>query len=349
MEDEELAKNFSHLSPSAQVTLTHLERDGEQVRVTLDERVGKLLWVRPLDSDEPEPSEPITVQPGDIVVPFQPIHSTSINTNPTVGDRTGFMLGIPVVEIRRDDAQREVWLRTRRFSEPESTDRVRVPWGYKMTFGPGDVVVEIEWIDKMFPAGEDGYSPLTNTIWTWMNIGPAPNSEMLTRYLLAAARRLDTAHRRFQRVRQRLDDFDRMAPGPHARQAVFEIVGNIEITVVALSRAIDMATKLGGLAPISTSVPANVVARMATLTELRNAYEHIEDRAQGQVWSKPDPQALTIFDWSSLFQDDAITYAGHRLDLKDVPRLLLDTRTFLKKAAAEAKGAVALPPFGSPN
>jgi hypothetical protein len=214
-----------------------------------------------------------------------------------------------------------------------------------VTFGPGDVVVEIEWIDQMFPAGDDGYSPLTNTIWTWMNIGPAPNSETVTRYFLAAARRLDTAHRWFQRVRQQLDDFDPAAPGPHARQAVFEIVGDIELTVVALSRAIDMAIKLSELAPISTSVPTSVVSAVVTLTELRNAYEHIEDRAQGRVRMQPDPQALTIFDWSSLFQDDAITYAGSRLELKNVPSILLDTRTFLKEAAAEAKAIVqATPP-----
>ena len=345
MEDDDLARNFSHLSPAAPRTFTHLDRDGEKVRVKLEERVGRLLWVRPLDSDESEPSEPINARPGDIIVPFVPIHSTGINTNPTVGDTTGFMLGIPVVEVRRDDAQREVRIRTRRLGEPEPSARVRVPWGYKVTFGPGDVVVEIEWIDQMFPAGDDGYSPLTNTIWTWMNIGPAPNSETVTRYFLAAARRLDTAHRWFQRVRQQLDDFDPAAPGPHARQAVFEIVGDIELTVVALSRAIDMAIKLSELAPISTSVPTSVVSAVVTLTELRNAYEHIEDRAQGRVRMQPDPQALTIFDWSSLFQDDAITYAGSRLELKNVPSILLDTRTFLKEAAAEAKAIVqATPP-----
>jgi len=35
------------------MTFTYLDRDGEKVRVKLEERLGKLLWVRPLDSDEP--------------------------------------------------------------------------------------------------------------------------------------------------------------------------------------------------------------------------------------------------------------------------------------------------------
>ena len=349
MDDEGLLENFSHLSPSAPTVLTHLEHDGGQVRVVLDGRAGRILWVRPLDADEPESSEPITVQPGDGVVPFTPLHSMSINTSPTVGDTTGFMLAIPLVEVRRDDAQRQIWIRTRRIGEPEPTSRVRAPWGYTVKLDAGALVVEIEWIDRMFPPDEDGYAPLTNTIWTWMNIGPAPDSDTLTRYLLAAARRLDAAHRQFQRVRERLDDFDPSAPGPHARLAVFEIVGDIETAVVALSRAIDMAAKLGTLVPISTSLPASVATEAVLLTELRNAYEHIEDRAQGQVRSKPDPQALTIFDWSSLFQDGAITYAGYSLRLSDVPGLILDTRTFLKNAAAAAKEAVALGATPSPT
>src|ERR1035441_3470115 len=45
----------------------------------------------------------------------------------------------------------------------------------------------------------------------------------------------------------------------------------------------------------------------------------LANRREGRVRSKPDPEALTVFDWSSLFQDDAITYAGERLELKDVP------------------------------
>jgi hypothetical protein len=258
MDDEGLLENFSHLSPSVPTVFTHLERNGEQVRVVLDGRVGRILWVRPPDDDEPEPSEPITVQPHDVVVPFTPIHSTSIHTTPTVGDTTGFMLGIPVVEVRRDDAKQQLWIRTRRIGEPEPASRVRAPWGYTITLDAGDVVVEIEWIDRMFPSDEDGYASLTNTIWTWMNIGPAPDSDTLPQYLLAAARRLDAAHRQFQRVRERLDDFDPAAPGPHARLAVFEIVGDIETAVVALSRAIDMAAKLDALVPISTPLPASV-------------------------------------------------------------------------------------------
>ena len=49
------------------------------------------------------------------------------------------------------------------------SQRARWPWGYELTFDPGAVTVEIEWIDQMFPADDSGYAPLANTI-RW--IGP---------------------------------------------------------------------------------------------------------------------------------------------------------------------------------
>ena len=347
MDNEGLYSNFAHLTPPILIEFTHLPRGEEQVRVVLEERIGRFLWVRPLDEGEIEPPGPISVQPGEVVVPYTPIHSTSIHTSPTVGDTTGFILGIPVVEVRRDDALRKVWIRTVRISEPEPPGRVRWPWGYDLTIEPGDIALEIERIDRLFPPDEDGYVPLTNTIWTWFNIGPAPGSEMLTRYVLAAARRLDAAHRQFQRVRKELDDFDPVAPGPLARRTTFEIVGQVETAVVALSRAVDMSRNLVSLVPIPVSVPENVTDKSKALTELRNAYEHIEDRAKGQVWGKPDPQALTIFDWSSLFESGTITYGGHSLVLDEVQELILDTRAFLVRAASEAKEVIADGSMGS--
>jgi len=329
--------NISH--PRRPMPLTHLDQDGKPVRVVLEERLGNELWVRPLDAGEPEPSAPILVTPRDIVVPFTPIHSTSLNTSPTVGDTASFMFSIPVIEVRRDDEQRKTFLRTRKVDEPMPTKRARAPWGYEKVFEEGAVVVEIEWIDQQFPPDEDGYASLAITLWTWLSVGPPPGTayENLVRYLLAAARRLDLAHRQFQRIRRDLDELGNLPPGPQTRRAVFDIVGEIEMAVVALSRAVDMATKLPNLTTVPTPVPASMTAAVKTLTQLRNAYEHIEDRAQGQVLGKPDPVALTIFDWTSLLMDGAITYGPHRLELNAIQPLLLDTRSFLKTAAGEVK------------
>ena len=87
---------------------------------------------------------------------------------------------------------------------------------------------------------------------------------------------------------------------------------------------------------VTTPVPESILSKEKILRDIRNAYEHIEDRALGQVNNTPDIRALTIFDWSTLLDEQAITYAEHRLELRDVPGLLLDTRGFLKQAASEA-------------
>jgi len=339
-DDEGLARHFGRYNGTEPHLLTHAQiGDGQTVPVTLEERIGRQVWVRRLDVGEPLPATPIVVEHGDIVVPFVPIHSTGINTTPTVGDRTGFVIGVPVIEVRRDDDAKVVFARTWRLAEPKPARRLRLPFGYQLTIGPGDLTLELEWIDQMFPMGEDGYAPLANTIWTWMAIGPGPDTEVLTRYLLAAARRLDAAHRSFQRIRQRLDEFDPDDPGPVTRLAIFEIVGDIETTIITLSRAVDMAMQVANLATITTPIPASLAAVSGSLRKIRNAYEHIEDRAQGNINRKPSPeQALTIFDWTTLFNEGAITYAGERLELSDVPVVLLDTRGFLKAAASEAKG-----------
>jgi hypothetical protein len=326
-----------------QVSQGPIGDDGQIVPVVLEARDGNVVWVRRLEDGEVTPPEPIIIEKGDILVPFTPIHSTSVNTTPTVGDATGFVLGIPVLEVRRDDEAKVVFVRTRRVAEPMPTSRVRVPYGYQFTIDAGDLVVELEWIDQMFPPGDDGYAPITNTIWTWMTIGPVAGAETLTRYLLSASRRLDAAHRSFTRIRNGIDALDPSGPGPHTRLAVFEIVGDIETTVVALSRAIDMAVSVGTLATITTPVPTSLTSIRPTITAIRNAYEHIEDRAKGRAHgSFTAEEALTIFDWTSLFEEDAISYAGMRLELSDLPGLLLDTRAFLKVAANEGKEALAI-------
>lgn len=259
MPDQEataLARNFQDLTPPVGTVVTQMVVPRQQP-VVLDKRDGRFLWMRPLDDGEESPAEPVTIQPGDIVVPFQPIHSTGLNTNDMVGDRTGFVLGIPIVEVSRDDEERVVVARSRLLDEPES-ERVRLPFGYTLTLPPGAITIELERIDQMFESDEDGYKPLSNTIWTWMAIGPPPGTEELARYLLAAARRLDTSYRGFVRVRHALEALEETMPGPLARLAVFEIVGDIEVAVVALGRVVDMAVDVGRItkAPVAHPGPS---------------------------------------------------------------------------------------------
>lgn len=341
MPDEEmtaLARNFGEQTPPPGSTVTHLLVP-QQKAVVLDRRDGRFLWMRPLDDGEVPPAEPVVIQPGDVLVPFQPIHSTSLNTNDAVGDRTGFMIGVPIVEVSRDDEARVVVVRSRLLDEPES-ERARLPFGYTLHVPAGALTIELERIDQMSEPDEDGYQPLSNTIWTWMAIGPPPGTEELGRYLLAAARRLDTACRGFIRVRHALASLEETMPGPRARRAVFEIVGDIEVGVVALGRVVDMATEVGRLTPAAVSSPSSLEAVRPHLVEIRNAYEHIDDRARGQVRERPHPDALSIFDWTALFEEGVIRYGFHELSLDQCFELLSEARVFLKQVASEGKQAI---------
>ena len=193
-------------------------------------------------------------------------------------------------------------------------------------------------VDRYATVGSDGYAPITNTIWTWLSIGnPAPD---LFRYLLAAARRLDGTHALLTQVFETLEDL----PGGFIgrRERYFLALSIAEILTVALGRSVDL---LGGIRQrfsVGRSLPSSVESKKAAVREIRNAFEHIEDRALGQVRGEPHEEALTVFQQSDLVEHGRLTYGKHALDLREeVPRLLLDARQFVYDVAVEVSGGPA--------
>jgi hypothetical protein len=83
-------------------------------------------------------------------------------------------------------------------------------------------------------------------------------------------------------------------------------------------------------------VPPLIAQHGDAVTAVRNAYEHIEDRALGQGNRRPHPNALSIFDYEPLLDADEVVYDGHVLNLRtDVPPIMGEVREFLKAAAGE--------------
>jgi hypothetical protein len=106
------------------------------------------------------------------------------------------------------------------------------------------------------------------------------------------------------------------------------------MAIVALGRAVDMVRQAADSIGCTVPLPAQVTSSWPALHDIRNAYEHIEDRALGQVHEKPHPDALTIFDQERLLTAGALVYGKHQLDVtKEVPRLLAEVRQFFKDAA----------------
>jgi hypothetical protein len=53
--------------------------------------------------------------------------------------------------------------------------------------------------------------------------------------------------------------------------------------VIALGRGCDMVARAPELLGSAATVPTSISSSQEALTAIRNAYEHIEDRALGQV------------------------------------------------------------------
>ncbi|MCP9276929.1 light-mediated development protein DET1 [Mycolicibacterium sp. CAU 1645] len=329
---------MSDVEPTKPVYLESVAREGSDTpeRVVLYERVGKKVYVRAVDpcDDDQEP-ERVRIDDGDELIVME--HLSHITHHLTLEGDDGYLLPQRIVETSREPGM--VVARTLRHGEVDDGRRVHVRPGDKIEVHP---TLEIDAVDEFESQGVLGYAPISPVLWTWLKIAPQLTDDR-PRYLLSAARRLDLAQTLFMRVEELRQSDPEGAPA--VRRALFELVGATELAVVSLSRAIDMCTKAGTDIGVTTAVPSDITTRATAVIAIRNAYEHIEDRALGKVWGKPDPNALTIFDHVSIAVDGVIRYGVHQLDLgTDVPETISAIRQFLKTAASEA-----LPPPDSPT
>jgi hypothetical protein len=137
-------------------------------------------------------------------------------------------------------------------------------------------------------------------------------------------------------VHTNLDELEKVEHGIPLRNLSFEVIGTVEMAIVAIHRALHMASQLNGKFAVSASIPTAIANKLRAIGEIRNVYEYIDERALGLVRNKPDPNALSGFNFGRLFQDRVVTYGTRELDLGDEAiRLLIEERQYLKKAVAE--------------
>lgn len=302
--------------------------------VCLEGREGNQVFVRQADPSDGEPAR-IPLYEHDQIVMMTPIVAVSLNLTEDVGRIDDLLTWVRVVPVRRDG--NIVFGRTLKLSEPDDGRRVHLRPGDRFSIDEGDLVIELDAIDEKemtsFATGE--YVPITPVLWAWMSIG-ASHAEEKVRYLLAAARRLDAANFLLgdvERRRQALAQ-DGLA-GPTIRRGLFGLISAVELAIVALGRVCDMIDKASTSIFSTAPVPLTIAAKRSAVNEIRNAYEHIEDRAMGKVFGKPHPDALTIFDHQALLRSDCITYGASSLNLTtEVPTLISEARQFLKNVAS---------------
>jgi hypothetical protein len=264
------------------------------------------------------------------------IRYLGVNLTPNVGANDA-LIGVRVVPAGRDGHR--VFGRTLHPGEHDSGEAVAFyPYrGEELHFPSGSIQISLRDLERGNEPGPDGYAPVSNTLWTWLTFG-APPDPAFFRFLLAAARRLDTAHALCSDVLAALTEQNE--PFIKARRRLFAALGLAETMCVALGRAIDMLGRVPSHFSVSVSLPPSVSGLLPALREIRNAFEHIEDRALGNVHGRPHADALSIFDQRDLISRGVLRYGAHSLDLQgEVLPMLVQARRLVLDAAIETAGA----------
>lgn len=309
--------------PVAYLGTVRRENWNEPERAILHSRDGNKLYVRAADPCDPD-SERIPLYTRDEVIVLE--HYSHVGHHKSEVGVEGFLLGQRIVPIREEPGK--VFARTLRHGEVDDGRRCHVRPGDSLELS---LQMELDYIDEWEGQGVEGYVPLTPVLFTWMSFGTSFSDEF-RRYLLAAARRLDQAQSLFVRV----DELRQSDPegAPAVRRALFELIGAIELAVVSLGRAVDMCAEAGSSIGTTATVPNEISTRQKAVKEIRNAYEHIEDRALGNINRSPHPDALTIFRYDRLIDEGVITYRTYELGMyTDVPTIITAARQFLKEVA----------------
>lgn len=263
------------------------------------------------------------------------IRALSLNLTPEV-DADDMLVAVRVVPDGRD--RNIVLARSLRLGEGDDGTPVVVnpALGERLQLRPGSVQISIRDVDRYAKQGPDGYAPITNTIWTYLSIGDPVGPELF-RYLLAAARRLDGTHALLAEISSIVTDLSGGFIG--RREQFYRAISIAEILTVALGRSVDLLDGIRQHFSVGPSLPAILDSKKDSIRQIRNAFEHIEDRALGQVHGRPHPDALTVFEQHDFVAQGKLTYGSHSLDLRvEVPQMLVEARQYIYDVAVDVAG-----------
>ena len=262
---------------------------------------------------------------------FQPITYMSFNLGSDADVDSQLMVGIRVIPTGRDGST--VLARTLNYGELDSGEGIVLQPGERLLFPPGSVKVTIQDIDRGNTPDLDGYAVIANTVWTWLQIGPSPDQSSFN-YLFAAARRLDSAH---ALCASTISEFDNPPDELFikSRARAFRALGNAELMCIALNRADKMIKDIAAKWSLSTTVPDEVGTILPALTAIRNAFEHIDERAMDNAGHEHP----SIFDQIEFVTSGILRYADFSLDLRSqVIPALIASRKFIFDVAIEKGG-----------
>ena len=266
-------------------------------------------------------------------VATEPLTWVSINLGPQVGGNDA-VVGVRVVQDRVDC--NVVYGRTLEIGEQDVGQGITVNVGQRLVIE--SVKVTLNDVERYAQAHPDGYTLIANTVWAWVHIPPSQGDAFFN-YMFAAARRLDQAHALWIHALNGLS-VSPDEPFIHARARIFEALGRTESMCNALSRAIAMVNDAPSKLGVGTPVPDGLTNIQGALTAIRDAFEHINERAMGKARSESQAEALSIFDQRDLATKGVVTYAGYTLNLQtEILPTLLTARKFICDAITEAGSA----------
>lgn len=241
-----------------------------------------------------------------------------------------------------------IFARSLRPGESDDGQGVTLAAGQRLGFKPGALVVYLDALDDQFVRESTDYAPLSHTVWSWLWFGAKDRegqSEVL--YVMAAARRLDAATAAWARVVGELGairalEVEQIDPSLRAR--LFAVGADMELAIIALRRVVAMVESATTAIGSRLSTPPVIASNSAHIKAIRDAFEHIDERALGRAGRATPPEATSIFRQGRLISDDVISYGAHEISVTTVTELLAACRQFLKDALAEVVGTNALEP-----
>ena len=239
------------------------------------------------------------------------------------------MVGLRVVPAGRNG--NEVYGRTLNTGDPDDGKGITLNVGDRLIYPDGSLKITLKDVDQYAQASPAEYQPITNTVWTWSKVPPHESEEFFN-YTLALARRLDQAHALYVQVMQKLDKRQEETGIP-ARNQAFNALADSESMCIALSRAIRMISNASDKIGLETSVLPGLQTIEKPVTAIRDAFEHIDERALGVARRETPADALSIFDQGDLVTSGVLSYAGYSLSLPlDVQPNLVTARQLLYDA-----------------
>ena len=245
-----------------------------------------------------------------------------------------FLAGVRVVPAGRNG--NKVYGRTLNHGEPDSGEGILIKTNEILEFPAGNISVTMADVDRYSAPEADGYASVANTVWTWLVIPPHEDDQTFVNYLLAAARRLDAAHAHCSGALRFLADPPN-EKGFRAREVMFDALGEAESMCIALSRAIRMIDQARDTISAPAAVPQEISAIKDAVLAIRNAFEHIDERAVGRARRENFIDAMSVFDQSDFFTTGVLRYAGYSLNIqREVIPALIAGRQFIIEAATRA-------------